>query len=125
VVWYVADDEAIWTHAEIVVQLGLEAAPFAAFFLVPTLGRMSDPQVLVRQLATSCFAALLRVAPLEAGLPDPVGLSADLLALRQSERRFLQQLTDGSKIDHYDIPIPIHSELRTYVTVASFFRNGC
>lgn len=50
----------------------------------------------------------------QAGLPDPPGFSSELLAKRQAEREFLTQLLDGSKVEEYQIPIPIAIELRKY-----------
>ncbi|KAL7421578.1 TATA-binding protein-associated factor mot1 [Cryptotrichosporon argae] len=49
-----------------------------------------------------------------AGLPDPPEFSAELLAKRDEERKFLMQLLDGSKAEQYSIPIPIKATLRQY-----------
>ncbi len=51
---------------------------------------------------------------LQAGLPDPPGFSEDLMKRRDEERQFLTQLLDGSKVQQYDIPVPIKAELRKY-----------
>jgi TATA-binding protein-associated factor len=37
-----------------------------------------------------------------------------MLQKRASEREFLRQLLDGSKVDHYQIPVPINIDLRKY-----------
>lgn len=50
----------------------------------------------------------------QAGIPDPPGFSAELLAKRDEERKFLMQLLDGSKAEQYQIPIPIKADLRQY-----------
>ena len=82
--------------------------------IVPILGRMSDSNDDVRLLSTSTFASLVKMVPLEAGIPDPPGFSADMLEKRAGERQFLNQLLDGSKVDPYEIPVPIKAELRKY-----------
>jgi len=49
---------------------------------------MSDPGDGLRYLATNTFASLVKMVPLEAGLPDPPGSSPELLAKRETERAF-------------------------------------
>lgn len=51
---------------------------------------------------------------LQAGLPDPPSFPDDLLKKRETEREFLSQLLDGSKVAKYDIPILVKAELRKY-----------
>jgi hypothetical protein len=75
---------------------------------------MSDPDDDLRYLATNTFASLVKMVPLEAGLPDPSGFSQELLTKRETEREFLTQLLDGSKVENYKIPVPIQAELRKY-----------
>jgi TATA-binding protein-associated factor len=75
---------------------------------------MSDPDESVRLLSTSTFASLVKMVPLEAGIPDPPGFSAELLAKRDEERKFLMQLLDGSKAEQYHVPIEIKADLRQY-----------
>ena len=50
----------------------------------------------------------------QAGLPDPPGFSDDLLKRRDTEREFLSQLLDGSKVEQYPLPVTIKAELRKY-----------
>lgn len=47
--------------------LDIKALPYVPFLIVPILGRMSDPDEPVRLLATSTFASLVKVVPLEVG----------------------------------------------------------
>lgn len=75
---------------------------------------MSDSDDEVRLVATNTFATLVKLVPLEAGLPDPPGFSKEMLERRITEREFLSQLLDGSKVEEYKIPIPISIELRKY-----------
>lgn len=98
----------------IIKLLDIKALPYVLFLIVPMLGRMSDPDESVRLLATSTFAALVKMVPLEAGIPDPPGFSPELLAKRDEERKFLAQLLDGSRAEQYQLPIEIKADLRQY-----------
>eukprot|EP00058_Branchiostoma_floridae_P013864 XP_002599352.1 hypothetical protein BRAFLDRAFT_64295 [Branchiostoma floridae] len=88
--------------------------PYIVLLVVPVLGRMSDQTECVRLLATQCFATLVRLMPLEAGIPNPPDMSADLIEKKAEERRFLEQLLDNSRVDNYLVPVPIQAELRKY-----------
>ena len=44
----------------IVNKLGLDFVPYIVLFIVPVLGKMSDPDSDVRQLATSMFANMIK-----------------------------------------------------------------
>ncbi|KAI7882056.1 hypothetical protein K492DRAFT_145458 [Lichtheimia hyalospora FSU 10163] len=98
----------------IIQLLDTKILPYTIFLIVPVLGRMSDPDDAVRLICTNCFALLIRLVPLEAGIPDPPGMSAEMLAYRDEERRFLSQLLDSSKVENFEIPIKINAELRKY-----------
>ncbi|KAK8854899.1 hypothetical protein IAR55_003638 [Kwoniella newhampshirensis] len=98
----------------IIKVLDIKALPYVLFLIVPILGRMSDPDEHVRLLSTSSFASLVKMVPLEAGIPDPPGFSLELLAKRDEERKFLMQLLDGSKAEQYEIPVKVEAELRQY-----------
>lgn len=43
----------------------MKALPYVLFLIVPILGRMSDPDESVRLLATSTFASVVKMVPLE------------------------------------------------------------
>lgn len=47
-------------------------------------------------------------------MPDPTSFPEELLKRRETERQFLTQLLDGSKVEQYTIPVPIKAELRKY-----------
>ncbi|KAF9792249.1 SNF2 chromatin remodeling protein [Thelephora terrestris] len=98
----------------IVQKLDVKALPYVIFLVVPVLGRMSDPDDDTRSTATNTFASLVKMVPLEAGLPDPPGFSQELLRRRDEERQFLAQLLDGSKVEQYVLPVKIKAELRKY-----------
>ncbi|TIC01506.1 hypothetical protein E3Q18_00684 [Wallemia mellicola] len=105
---------SVETIQHIVSTLDTDILPYVLFLIVPVLGRVSDTDDAVRKLATSTFAALVKLVPLEAGLPDPIGFPERLLAKREEERKFLTQLLDGSKVEEYEIPIKVNIDLRKY-----------
>ncbi|EPE35095.1 P-loop containing nucleoside triphosphate hydrolase [Glarea lozoyensis ATCC 20868] len=88
--------------------------PYVIFLIVPVLGRMSDSDNDVRLIATTTFATLVKLVPLEAGIPDPPGLSQELLKGRDRERTFIAQLLDPHKVEPFHIPVAIKAELRSY-----------
>ncbi|KAH0282936.1 SNF2 family DNA-dependent ATPase domain-containing protein [Aureobasidium namibiae CBS 147.97] len=88
--------------------------PYVIFLLVPVLGRMSDSDNGVRLIATTAFATLVKLVPLEAGIPDPPGLSEELLKGREKERKFIAQMLDPKKVESFDIPVAIKADLRSY-----------
>lgn len=88
--------------------------PYVIFLIVPVLGRMSDSDNDVRLIATTTFATLVKLVPLEAGIPDPPGLSQDLLQGRDRERKFIAQMLDVHKVEPFEIPVAIKAELRSY-----------
>lgn len=88
--------------------------PYVIFLIVPVLGRMSDSDNDVRLLATTSFATLVKLVPLEAGIPDPPGLSEELLKGRDRERKFIAQMLDVRKVEPFQIPVAIKAELRPY-----------
>ncbi|MBW0488226.1 hypothetical protein O181_027941 [Austropuccinia psidii MF-1] len=105
---------AIEMLSKLVDVLDTKILAYIIFLVVPVLGRMSDPDDDVRHVATNTFACLIKLMPLEAGVPDPPGFSREMLEKRQSERQFLSQLLGSSKIEEYNIPIKIKADLRKY-----------
>ncbi|XP_032626165.1 TATA-binding protein-associated factor 172 isoform X1 [Chelonoidis abingdonii] len=105
---------AIEALASVMEQLDVGIVPYIVLLVVPVLGRMSDQTDSVRFMATQCFATLIRLLPLEAGIPDPPNMSEELILLKAKERHFLEQLLDGKKLENYKIPVPIKAELRKY-----------
>lgn len=118
--WLAAIDDctkqegAIEALACVMEQLDVDIVPYIVLLVVPVLGRMSDPSDSIRFMATQCFATLIRLLPLEAGIPDPPAMSAELIRQKARERHFLEQLLDGRKLENYKIPVPIKAELRKY-----------
>lgn len=88
--------------------------PYVIFLIVPVLGRMSDSDNDVRLIATTTFATLVKLVPLEAGIPDPPGFPESLLKGRDRERKFIAQMLDIRKIDPFEVPVAIKAELRSY-----------
>ncbi|KAL9933818.1 hypothetical protein V8E36_007476 [Tilletia maclaganii] len=98
---------------DIVRRLETKLLPYVIFFIVPVLGRMTDADNKTRLAATNAFASLVKMVPLEAGLPDPAGFPADMLARRDEERAFLEQLLNG-KVEEYRVPVKVNATLRKY-----------
>ncbi|CAA21270.2 TATA-binding protein-associated transcription initiation factor Mot1 [Schizosaccharomyces pombe] len=98
----------------VVQRLGVRILPYILYLIIPLLGRMSDADQDVRVLATTSFATLVKLVPLEAGLPDPPDLPQYLLDSREKERKFLEQMLNPSKVEAFSIPVPISADLRKY-----------
>lgn len=94
--------------------MGTDILPYVVFLVVPVLGRMSDTDHDVRVLATSTFAAIIKLVPLEAGIADPEGMPPQLLEGRDRERQFIEQMMDPSKIQPFEVPVAIKATLRKY-----------
>lgn len=105
---------AIEALACIMEQLDVDIIPYIVLLVVPVLGRMSDQMDSVRFMATQCFATLIRLMPLEAGIPNPPNMSEELIKQKARERHFLEQLLDSTKLENYKIPVSIKAELRKY-----------
>lgn len=88
--------------------------PYVVFLIVPILGRMSDSDNDIRLIATTTFATLVKLVPLEAGIPDPPGLSEELLKGRDRERKFIAQMLDVHKVEAFELPVAIKATLRSY-----------
>ena len=88
--------------------------PYVIFLIVPVLGRMSDSDNDVRLIATTTFATLVKLVPLEAGIPDPPGFPSSLLEGRDRERKFISQMLDFKKVEPFELPVSIKAELRPY-----------
>jgi TATA-binding protein-associated factor len=94
--------------------MGDRILPYVIFLIVPVLGRMSDANNDIRLLATTSFATLVKLVPLEAGIPDPPGMPESLLQGRERERKFMAQMLDPKKVEAFQIPVAIKAELRSY-----------
>lgn len=105
---------AIETIYHISALMGLDILPYVVFLIVPVLGRMSDADPDVRVLATTTFASIIKLVPLEAGIPDPEDMLDELLEGRDRERDFIQQMMDPTKVKPFDLPVAIKATLRKY-----------
>ncbi|KAI0598541.1 SNF2 family domain-containing protein [Biscogniauxia sp. FL1348] len=105
---------AIEVIYHLIAVMGDGILPYVIFLIVPVLGRMSDSDNDIRLIATTSFATLVKLVPLEAGIPDPPGLSEELLKGRDRERTFIAQLLDPKKVESFSIPVAINAELRSY-----------
>ena len=50
-------------------------------------------------------------------------MSKAMVEQKQKERKFLEQLLDGTKVENYTIPVPIKAELRKYQQVRKRFSS--
>ena len=57
----------------------------------------------------------------QAGIPNPPAMKNSLVEQKARDRRFIEQLLDGSKLEVYDISVPIKAELRKYQQVRVHF----
>ncbi|OWB58497.1 hypothetical protein B5S28_g4536 [[Candida] boidinii] len=94
--------------------MGSDILPYVVFLIVPIMGRMSDSNNDVRILAATTFASIIKLVPLEAGIPDPVDMPEDLMGSRDKERDFIQQMMDPTKIKPFELPVAIKATLRKY-----------
>jgi TATA-binding protein-associated factor len=94
--------------------MGVDILPYVVFLIVPVLGRMSDADKEVRLISTTTFASIIKLVPLESGIPDPPGMPAKLLEGRDREREFISQMMDASKVKQFDLPVAIKADLRKY-----------
>ena len=95
-------------------QLQLSIVPYIVLLVVPVLGAMSDPDHQIRLLATSTFASLVRLMPLDGGVPEPENLSQELKMKKEREKEFLGQLLDSKTAASYELSVPVSAELRSY-----------
>lgn len=98
----------------IVNSLDLAVIPYIVLLVRPILGRMSDFDSNVRTIVSSTFAVLVRLMPLEAGVPNPESMSQELVERKEKDREFLDQLLDSSKIEPYRLPSSVTAVLRSY-----------
>lgn len=98
----------------LVTRLGSDLAPYCVLLLVPLMGRMSDPERTVREIATRSFAALVPLLPLARGCAPPEGLSSAQRSRSQSDGAFLEALLDNSKVEDFVLPFKCNRVLRPY-----------
>ncbi|CUM66869.1 uncharacterized protein PRCAT00004553001 [Priceomyces carsonii] len=105
---------AIETIYHICSTMGSDILPYIVFLIVPVLGRMSDSDPDVRIIATTTFASIIKLVPLEAGISDPEDMPKEILGDRDREREFIQQMMDPTKIKPFALPVSIKATLRKY-----------
>ncbi|OBA24561.1 hypothetical protein METBIDRAFT_135132 [Metschnikowia bicuspidata var. bicuspidata NRRL YB-4993] len=105
---------AIETVYHVTSTMGSDILPYIVFLIVPVMGRMSDADQDVRVLASTTFASIIKLVPLEAGIPDPPDMPEELLTGRDREREFIKQMMDPTKIAPFELPVAIKATLRKY-----------
>ncbi|KAI8824493.1 SNF2 family N-terminal domain-containing protein [Fimicolochytrium jonesii] len=88
--------------------------PYIIFLIIPVLARMSDPDEEVRFVSTNVFAQLVKLVPLESGVPDPEGFNEEMIKHKIEERKFIGQLVGTEKVEEMNLNVPIKAELRSY-----------
>ena len=76
---------------------------------------MSDQDPSVRQLATSMFANLLKLIPLDnENFDKNQDLPKNLLELKSKQKSFIDELMSLKNVQDIDMPVKINAELRSY-----------
>jgi TATA-binding protein-associated factor len=91
-----------------------DVLPYIVFLIVPILKRMSDPDPNVRFLCSNIFAKLVKLVPLEKGIPNPDGFSPEMIKQREDERKFMGQLVGSERMEDFSLNVDIAAELRPY-----------
>eukprot|EP00092_Neocalanus_flemingeri_P012300 GFUD01013258.1.p1 GENE.GFUD01013258.1~~GFUD01013258.1.p1 ORF type:complete len:1777 (+),score=633.99 GFUD01013258.1:47-5377(+) len=95
-------------------QLEINIVPYIVLLVINVLGAMSDSDSQVRLLATNTFATLVRLMPLDGGVPEPPNLSDQLKEKKEREKQFLAQLLNSKNAESYTISVPVAADLRSY-----------
>lgn len=90
----------------------VRACAFLAFLVAPTLGAMSDRDLVTRRVAASAFAQIVSLMPLEAGVPDPPDFGEELSKKRVVERTFIQHLVGGKAPSLEDLQLGLVNDLK-------------
>ena len=108
---------AIECLSSVVEKMEMDVIPYIALLIVPVLGRMSDHNESVRLMATSTFATLIKLIPLDGSMPERTGLPAELAKKKLEEQKFMDQLLNANHLDDYELPVAIGADLRSYQRV--------
>lgn len=100
---------SIETIFNIVEKLNIKMVPYVVLFIVPLLGRMSDPNESVRLVSANCFATLLQLMPLDRKIN-----CTEIEIRKHEDSKFLNQLFFPKTIPDFKIPIEIKADLRGY-----------
>ena len=75
----------------------------------------------MRETASSVFAQLMPLLPLEVGVASPDDMDVGLRAQRLERQKFLRQLTDGAQVPEVVLPPNL---LAPGVSLREYQRNG-
>ncbi len=65
-------------------------------------------------MATNAFATLVKLLPLEGGVPDPPDMPEKLLIKKEQQKTFLNQLLNSKCAKKYSMQVDIEADLRSY-----------
>ena len=99
---------------EIALVLQLQLLPYTVLLAAPILRSMSDPCCAVRTTGAACFALLVNLMPLIAGVKAPENIPTSVSELCMTQRQFVEQLMGERPLEHYEVPARINTPLRTY-----------
>ena len=103
--------ESIYTLSS---QLDIMIVPYIVLLVINVLGAMSDSDSHVRLLATNTFGTLVRLMPLDGGVPEPENMSEGMKIKKEREKAFLSQLLNSKNAESYSMSVPIAADLRSY-----------
>jgi len=99
-------------------ELKLDVVPYVVLFIVPVLGRLSDPDPAVRSLANKTFATHVKLVPLEQQQVQDENskpqLSRELIERRAQDRQFVDELMNLQNVESYVLPVHINADFRPY-----------
>ncbi|KAA6421342.1 MAG: hypothetical protein FRX49_08620 [Trebouxia sp. A1-2] len=106
---------AVSMVGSLVQQLGTSLVPYLLLLVVPLMGRMSDPDPAVRQLATATFAPVVALLPLAQGMDPPAELDEQQQAAWLKDKQFLHPAHwTNTKVDDFDLSVRLACKLRPY-----------
>lgn len=100
--------------AQIVESLQVRVVPFGLFLVIPLMGSMTDRSEEVRQLASSSFAEVVQLLPLDRNSSLPSEFPDALVKQKAREGQLLDQLLDPSCAADFPLALEINAELRPY-----------
>ena len=108
----------LYAFSRLLVGLDTEQIlPYVVFLLRPHMALMNSQSANIAQLATTSFAHLVQIAPLEAAAPNPQHFDDEFLERKELQRQWLNQLLQGGEGgEKLQLPSKLNVTLRAYQT---------